>query len=81
MEKDPKRVAAGKKAATTRYGPPVHLNLNDLTPAQRTLVLGLIEAQREANRLRAADHPNKRTRPGNGGGDKGNPASSGEREP
>lgn len=49
MDKDPKRVAAGKVGATKRWGEPRILRLDDLTPAQRRLVLALIEAAREQN--------------------------------
>lgn len=47
--KDPKRVAAGKKAAAARWGDKRVVRLNELTPAQRRLVLALIEAMEESN--------------------------------
>lgn len=48
--KDPKRVEAGKRAAAKRWGTPRIVRIDDLTPAQRQLVLALVEAQREANK-------------------------------
>lgn len=42
-------VDAGKRGAERRWGPPRRFNIGDLTPAQRELVAGLIEAQRLAN--------------------------------
>ena len=47
--KDPKRVAAGKKAAAARWGDKRIARLDELTPAQRRLVLALIDAAKEAN--------------------------------
>jgi len=47
--KNPRRVAAGRKAATVRWGDQRVVRLDDLTPAQRRLVLALIEAAKEAN--------------------------------
>lgn len=47
--KDPKRVAAGKKAAHARWGEARVVRLDELTPAQRRLVLALIDAAKEAN--------------------------------
>lgn len=47
--KDPKRVAAGKKAALARWGDKRVVRLNELTPAQRRLVLALVDAMEEAN--------------------------------
>lgn len=47
-----KRTEAAKKAAATRWGPPRVVRMDELTPAQRRLVLALIEAQKEANRER-----------------------------
>lgn len=49
MDKNPKRVEAGKKAAATRWGEPRVVRLDDLTPAQRRLVLALIDTAREQN--------------------------------
>ena len=50
MDKNPKRVEAGKKAAATRWGAePRVVRLDNLTPAQRRLVLALIDAAKEAN--------------------------------
>ena len=57
MPKDPKRVNAGKKAAATRWGEPRVIRLDDLTSAQRRLVLALIHAQKEANERHEKDHP------------------------
>ena len=48
-----KRSEAARKAAAARWGPPRSVKLSDLTEAQRRLVLALIEAQREANRITA----------------------------
>ena len=53
--KDPKRVAAGKKAAAARWGDKRIVRLDELTPAQRRLVLALIEAAEENNREKAGD--------------------------
>lgn len=47
--KDPKLVAAGKRGAEKRWGPARVVRLDNLTPAQRRLVLALIEAVRESN--------------------------------
>ena len=55
MDKNPKRVEAGKKAAAARWGDPRVVRLDDLTPAQRRLVMALIEAQRESNRAMESD--------------------------
>lgn len=49
MDKNPKRVEAGRKGAAKRWGEPRVIHIGDLTPAQRRLVLALIEAQRESN--------------------------------
>jgi hypothetical protein len=49
MSKDPQKVAAGRAGMRARWGPPRRLNLRDLTPAQRELVLALVEAHRIAN--------------------------------
>lgn len=45
--KDPKRVAAGQKAALARWGDKRVLRLDELTPAQRRLVLALVDALKE----------------------------------
>lgn len=50
--KDPKRVAAGRKAAAARWGEARIVRLDDLTPAQRRLVLALVDAAKEANEAR-----------------------------
>lgn len=50
MDKNPKRVESGKKAAAARWGEPRVARLDDLTPPQRRLVLALIDAQRDENR-------------------------------
>lgn len=47
--KNPKKQAAGKKGADARWGEPRVVRLDDLTPAQRRLVVALVEAAREAN--------------------------------
>ncbi len=47
--KDPVKVAAGKAGAAARWGVPRRLQLGDLTPDQRRLVLALVEAQRAVN--------------------------------
>ena len=47
--KDPRLVEAGRRSALVRWGPPRRLNLGDLTPDQRRLVLALVDAQRQAN--------------------------------
>ena len=52
--KDPAKVAAGKAGAVARWGAPRRLQLGDLTPDQRRLVLALVEAAREANAVRQA---------------------------
>jgi hypothetical protein len=41
--KDPVFVEAGRRGAATRWGPPRRARLDDLSPAQRGLVLALIE--------------------------------------
>lgn len=46
-DKDPKKVAAGQKGAATRWGEPRVVRLDELTPAQRRLVLALIDAAKE----------------------------------
>lgn len=52
--KDPVKVRAGHASAARRWGPPRRLNIGDLTPAQRQVVLALVEAQRIANAATAA---------------------------
>jgi hypothetical protein len=47
--KNPKKVASGKKAAAARWGDPRIVRLDDLTPAQRRLVLALVDAAKEHN--------------------------------
>lgn len=47
--KDPKKVKAGKARAEQRWGPQRVVRIGDLTPAQRRLVLALVEAAREYN--------------------------------
>lgn len=46
------RQERGRIGAARRWGPKRRLNIGDLTPAQREVVLGLIEAQRLANSTR-----------------------------
>lgn len=50
-----KRKDAAKAAARARWGEPRSVRLDDLTPAQRRLVLALIEAARESNRQNKED--------------------------
>jgi hypothetical protein len=45
------KVRAGRIGAQRRWGPRRRLNIGDLTPDQRELVLGVIEAQRIANEV------------------------------
>lgn len=49
MAKNPKKVEAGRKGAEARWGVPRTVRLDELTPAQRRLVLALIEAAKESN--------------------------------
>lgn len=39
----------GRRGALKRWGPQRRVNLKDLTPDQRRVVLALVEAQRAAN--------------------------------
>ena len=50
--KDPKRVAAGKKAAAARWGDKRIVRLDQLDPAGRRLVIALIEALEENQKAR-----------------------------
>lgn len=45
-------VEAGRRGARARWGEKRRINLSDLTDDQRRVVLGIIEAQRIANRAR-----------------------------
>ena len=45
-EKDPTKVAAGALGAQKRWGPRRVVKIGDLSPAQRRLVLALVEAAR-----------------------------------
>lgn len=42
--KDPVKVAAGRRGAQKRWGDPGVVRLDELTPAQRRLVLALVDA-------------------------------------
>lgn len=55
MDKNPKKVAAGRKGAVARWGEARVVRLDDLTDAQRRLVLALIEAARESNAKESSD--------------------------
>ena len=46
-------IEKARHAAEARWGPRRRLNLRDLTPDQRRVVLALVEAQRAANRAAA----------------------------
>jgi hypothetical protein len=43
LEKDPRRVEIGRLGALKRWGAPRRVRLDALTPAQRALVVSLIE--------------------------------------
>lgn len=57
MDKNPKKVEAGKKAAAARWGDPRVVRLDELTPAQRRLVVALVDAAKEANVPQLDDFP------------------------
>ena len=44
--KDPRLVAAGKKAMRARWGPPRRIPVEDLTPERRDLAAALVEVLR-----------------------------------
>ena len=55
-DKDPVLVAAGKRGADKRWGPPRRPYIGDLSPAQRRLILAAIEAERaKAERAQSTD--------------------------
>ncbi len=45
---DPSHVRRGEKGARTRWGPPRIARLDDLTPAQRDVVVALINTMKAA---------------------------------
>ena len=45
---------SSRRAAEARWGPKRRLNIGDLSPEQRRVVLALVEAQRAANRAAGA---------------------------
>lgn len=49
LDKNPKKVEAGRRGAEKRWGEPRVIRLDDLTPAQRRLIVALVEAAREIN--------------------------------
>lgn len=55
MEKDPRKVRAGKKGAEGRWGVPWLVRLDGLNENQRRLVIALVETLRDHNRAGGTD--------------------------
>jgi hypothetical protein len=53
--KDPRLVAAGKKAMLSRWGPPKTAHLDDFTPDERAFLHAMIDAARNAKAASAVD--------------------------
>jgi hypothetical protein len=52
---DPVLSEAGRRGARSRWGPPRHARLDDLTSEQRRLVLALLDAARSETKMAGPD--------------------------
>jgi len=55
MEKDPRKVKAGRKGAEARWGVPWSVRLDGLNEQQRRLVVALVGVLRDSNRAGGTD--------------------------